>query len=219
LIFHQLLLSYITQIFMWLLPSDGCHVQALTDQITHTYRVLYSTGWITDIFIMKLLSVINIKEVYLFSCSIFLHCLLSFGQQQKLKDTAFGCIWTVLHLFTVHTNCFLLFSYFLHIQSMFQEELHILSLTVAWCEHINKYFRIYKRSDQGSLGGSACHLYLGAAWFEYWLEDRQTWMELMWFFSGIEYLIRPLIHPSTSFIIHQLSCHWTLYDPILCDIT
>jgi len=25
LIFHQLLLSYIPQIFMWLLPSDGCH--------------------------------------------------------------------------------------------------------------------------------------------------------------------------------------------------
>lgn len=25
-----------------------------------------------------------------------------------------------------------------------------------------------------ALGGSACYLYLGAAWFEYWLEDQQT---------------------------------------------
>jgi len=85
---------------------------------------------------------------------------------------------------------------------------------VACCEHRNKSFQIYKRSDQVSLGGSACHLYLGAAWFEYWLEDRQTWLELMWFSWDREYLIRPLIHPSTSFIIHHLSCHWILYNLI-----
>lgn len=97
---------------IWWLPWKWTMAQTLTDQITHVYRVLCSTGWITDIFVMKLLSVIYIKEVYLFSYSIFLHCLLSFGQQQKLKDTAFGCICTVMQLFTVHTNCFLLFSYY-----------------------------------------------------------------------------------------------------------
>jgi len=94
------------------LPWKWSMAQTLTDQITHVYRVLYSTGWITDIFVMKLLSVINVKEVYLFSYSIFLHCPLSFGLQQKVKDTAFGCICTVMQLFIVHMNCFLLFSYY-----------------------------------------------------------------------------------------------------------
>lgn len=54
---------------------------------------------------------------------------------------------------------------------MFQEELHILSLLVGCCEHSNKSFQMYKSSDQVSLGGSACHLYFGAAWFECWLGD------------------------------------------------
>jgi hypothetical protein len=61
---------------------------------------------------MKLLSVISLKEVYLFSYGTFLHCLLSFGQQQKIKDTGFGCVCTDMQLFTVHMNCFLLFSYY-----------------------------------------------------------------------------------------------------------
>jgi len=119
---------------------------------------------------------INQKKAY---DSIFLHCFLSFEQQQKLKDTAFGCICTVMQLFTGHTNYVSFFS--LIILHMFQEELHILSLMVAWCEHSNKSFQIYKRSDQVSLGGSAFYLYLGDAWFEYWLENQQTWLELMWF--------------------------------------
>lgn len=97
---------------IWWLPWKWSMAQTLTDQITHVCRVLCSTGWITDVFVMKLLSVINIKEVYLFSYIIFLHCLVSFGQLQKLKDTTFGCICTVMLLFTVHTNCFLLFSYY-----------------------------------------------------------------------------------------------------------
>jgi len=81
---------------------------------------------------MKLLSVISLKEVCLFSYSIFLHCRLSFGQQQKLKDTGFGCVCTDTHLFTVHANYVsFFFLIILHIPSMFQEELHILSLMVA----------------------------------------------------------------------------------------